>query len=149
MRISVAEEAMKVLLAVDGSSYTRRMLAFMAARDEMFPASNDYTVVTVVPKITPHAASFLSSSDLSDYYRDEGEKVLAPVRAFLAQKDWRVDYKSECGHPGEVIAAQAVAGNFDLLVLGSHGHSALGNLVLGSVATRVLAQCSTPVLLIR
>ena len=36
-----------------------------------------------------------------------------------------------------------------LIVRGSHGHSSLGNLVMGSVATKVLAGCSTPVLLIR
>jgi nucleotide-binding universal stress UspA family protein len=33
--------------------------------------------------------------------------------------------------------------------MGSHGHSALGNIVLGSVATGVLARCTVPVLLIR
>jgi nucleotide-binding universal stress UspA family protein len=33
--------------------------------------------------------------------------------------------------------------------MGSHGHGSLSNLVLGSVATKVLAQCGTPVLLIR
>jgi nucleotide-binding universal stress UspA family protein len=33
--------------------------------------------------------------------------------------------------------------------MGSHGHSALGNLVLGSVVTAVLALCKVPVLLIR
>jgi nucleotide-binding universal stress UspA family protein len=33
--------------------------------------------------------------------------------------------------------------------MGSHGHSALGALFMGSTAQRVLAKCSTPVLLIR
>jgi nucleotide-binding universal stress UspA family protein len=33
--------------------------------------------------------------------------------------------------------------------MGTHGHSALTNVVLGSVATRVLAQCRIPVLLVR
>ena len=35
------------------------------------------------------------------------------------------------------------------IVMGSHGHSALGSLVLGSVTSRVLANCSTPVLIVR
>lgn len=34
-------------------------------------------------------------------------------------------------------------------VMGACGHSALGNMVLGSVATGVLARCTTPVLIIR
>ena len=38
---------------------------------------------------------------------------------------------------------------FDLLVMGTRGHGALAKLVMGSVATQVLAQCKLPVLLIR
>ena len=52
------------------------------------------------------------------------------------------------------FAAQAIADladseEIDLIVMGTHGHSALGNLVLGSVATGVLARSRVPVLLIR
>lgn len=140
---------MKVLLAVDGSSYTKRMLAFLAAHDELLVGDNRYTVLTVVPKIPTHAASFLSMSDVEGFYRDEAEKVLAPVKTFLAQQSWKVDYRHESGPPADVIATEATTGRHDLLVMGSHGHSALANLVMGSVATRVLAQCTTPVLLVR
>ena len=38
---------------------------------------------------------------------------------------------------------------FDLLVMGSHGHGNVGNLVMGSIATKVLAGCKVPVLLVR
>jgi nucleotide-binding universal stress UspA family protein len=140
---------MKVLLAVDGSPYTKRMLAFLTANDDMLAGQNHYTVLTVVPKIPPHAARFLSSSDLQSYYDDEAEKVLGPVRSFLAQKSWEVDFRHELGQPADAICEAAQSGGFDLLALGSHGHSAIGNLVLGSVATRVLSQCKLPVLLIR
>ncbi|HNI85575.1 MAG TPA: universal stress protein, partial [Ottowia sp.] len=33
--------------------------------------------------------------------------------------------------------------------MGSRGHGALGGLVMGSVATKVLASCEVPVLLVR
>jgi nucleotide-binding universal stress UspA family protein len=33
--------------------------------------------------------------------------------------------------------------------MGSHGHGTLGNLILGSVATKVLANCEVPVLIVR
>ena len=56
---------------------------------------------------------------------------------------------AKVGAPAEVIASAAAKGGHDLLMLGSHGHGALLNLVTGSVATKVLAQCKTPVLLIR
>ena len=38
---------MKILLAVDGSAYTKQMLAYLATHDEMLGASHDYTVLTV------------------------------------------------------------------------------------------------------
>ena len=55
---------------------------------------------------------------------------------------------------GPELAAQAIANKatregFDLVVMGSHGHGALAHIVLGSVATQVLALCKVPVLLIR
>ena len=53
------------------------------------------------------------------------------------------------GIPGDEIAAVAGSGKFDLVVMGSHGHGAIGALLMGSTAQRVLAHCSTPVLLIR
>lgn len=140
---------MKILLAVDGSSYTQRMLAYLAAHEDFLGASHEYTVVTVTAKVPPHAARFLSGADLQDYYRDTAGEILAPVREFLAPMGWSVQYHSEAGSPAEIIASTAERGQFDLLVLGSHGQSALGNLVLGSVATGVLARCKVPVLLIR
>jgi nucleotide-binding universal stress UspA family protein len=51
--------------------------------------------------------------------------------------------------PADCIAEAARKGGYDLMMMGSHGHGSLGNLVLGSVATKVLASAVTPVLLIR
>ena len=38
---------MHILLAVDGSTYTKRMLAYLATHSELFASSNTYTVLTV------------------------------------------------------------------------------------------------------
>jgi nucleotide-binding universal stress UspA family protein len=139
---------MKVLLAVDGSAYTKRMLAWVAAHGEFFDAQTEYTVLTAVGEIPPHAG-FFELGDLKGYYAARAEEVLKPVRAFIAQKQWRATYEHRIGPAADAIATAATKGEFDLLMLGSHGHSALANLALGSVATGVLARCKTPVLLIR
>jgi hypothetical protein len=39
---------MKILVAVDGSKFTRRMLAYLAAHDEWLGPRHRYTVLTVV-----------------------------------------------------------------------------------------------------
>ena len=49
------------------------------------------------------------------------------------------------GSPHALAAEQ----RYDLIAMGTHGHTALANLVLGSVATKVLATAPVPVLLLR
>jgi nucleotide-binding universal stress UspA family protein len=140
---------MKILLPVDGSEYTRRMLAYIAAHDELLGAGHDYVAFTAVPPIPARAASFLDRSTLDDYYREQAEQVLKPVKAFAEQNGWKLRTASHAGHAADAIAAFAASEKPDLVVMGTHGHSSLGNVLLGSVATGVLARCKAPVLLVR
>lgn len=140
---------MKILVAVDGSSYTKKMLGYLAAHDEWLGAAHAYTVLHVPAAMPQRAAAVLPREQVKAYYADESEKVLKPIRAYLGRKRFDAKFVSKPGSAAEVIAKIAEDGRFDLLIMGSHGHSSIGNLVLGSVATKVLAHCSTPVLLIR
>jgi nucleotide-binding universal stress UspA family protein len=53
------------------------------------------------------------------------------------------------GTPAEEIARFARERRIDLLAMGSHGRGAFTAALLGSVASRVAATCSTPLLLLR
>ena len=139
---------MKVLLAVDGSDYTRRALDYLASH-AWLRSGNPLTAFTVVLPVPHRAAAFVPSQVVQNYYRDDAEQVLRPVRERLAGADAEVDSDYAVGRRAEAIAHKATSGGYELVVMGSHGHGALDNVVLGSVATRVLALCSTPVLLIR
>jgi len=57
--------------------------------------------------------------------------------------------ESQVGPIAQTIAERADDGGYDLLIMGTRGHGALAKLVMGSVATQVLAQSKLPVLLIR
>ena len=138
---------MKILFAADGSAYTDRALDHLDAYGPFRGA--DLTVLHVVPPITHHAASFLAPDVVAGYYRDEAERMFAPVRDRLAAAGVAARFEAGHGHAAEVIAAHANAGAFDLLVMGSHGHGNLGNLVLGSVATQVVSATCCPVLMVR
>lgn len=140
---------MKILVAVDGSSYTKRMLAYLAAHDEWLGDKHQYTVLHVVPAIPPRAAAVLDKELLKSYYADEGDKVLKTLRTFFNKQKIAAEFVNKAGSAADVISAAADKDGFDLLMLGSHGHGSIGNLVMGSVATKVLARCSVPVLLIR
>jgi nucleotide-binding universal stress UspA family protein len=140
---------MKILLAVDGSSYTKKMLAYLSTHDELFGASNNYTVLTVQPALPPRARAAVGKEVVDSYYAEEAEKVMAPVAKFLTRHSINAKSLWKVGPAGETIAKFADSGKFDLLIMGSHGHGALGNLVMGSVATQVLAHSKVPVLLVR
>lgn len=140
---------MKILLAVDGSGFTKKMLAYLATHDEWLGATHSYTLVTVQTPLPPRARATVGAEIANGFYADEAEKVSAPVVKFLKRHGINVEVVHKVGSPGEMIAKIANAGKFDLLMMGSHGHGAFGNLVMGSVATKVLAQCKVPVLLVR
>ena len=142
---------MKVLLAVDGSAYTKRMLAWLMTHEEWLSGDSQFTLLTVVPPLPPDALQWIEQEDLKEYYAAQSERIFKPIRKFLARHDVSTRYVSKVGYAPDIISqmAQGKKEHVDLLVMGSHGRGALSGLVMGSVATRVLAGCKTPVLLIR
>lgn len=140
---------MKILVPVDGSAYTKRMLAYLAAHDEWLGERQQYTLIHVTVPFPARAASVLEKDVLSAFHEEQAEKVFKPIRSFFARQKLKANFVTKVGDPASVVGETARKGRFDLIVMGSHGHGALGGLVLGSVTTRVLARCATPVLIVR
>ena len=141
---------MKILVAVDGSKYTKRMLAYLAAHDESFGSKQHrFTVLTVVGPIPARAAGALANKIVHGYYAGEAEATFKPIRAFFAKQGFDAEFEHQVGNAGEQIATFARKGKFDLVMMGSHGHGALARLVVGSVTGRVLASCEVPLLIVR
>jgi hypothetical protein len=53
------------------------------------------------------------------------------------------------GNPVEQILSTVRKGNFDLVIMGTHGHGKLGQSIIGSVAGDVIRRCSRPVMVVR
>lgn len=140
---------MKILLPVDGSKYTRRMLSYIAAHDELLSGSHDYLLFTAVPQLSNRAAAYFDRKTLDGYYHDEAQAVLRAPLAFAQKRGWSVRSAYAAGFAPDQIARLAARERAGLIVMGSHGHSALGSAVLGSVAQGVLSRCKTPVMFIR
>lgn len=140
---------MKILLAADGSAYTRHAVDYLIKHPGMFGGQPELRIVHVRPMIPGRAATALSKSVIQKYYADETAKALAPARRMLDKAGFQYTVSQLIGDPGSEVAALAKKGKFDLVVMGSHGHGALGSLVLGSAASKVLAQCKVPVFIVR
>lgn len=139
---------MKILLAVDGSDFTRKIVDYVGSRP-LFDARHDYTLFNAQSPLPPHATSAIGSAAMRDYHQEEAQKVLAPALARLRAQGFQAASEWRTGAAGDAIARRASDGGYDLIVMGCHGHGALGRLIAGSVTMQVLAHCTVPVLLVR
>lgn len=139
---------MNVLLAVDGSVSSLHMLAVLGARDELLPNHHHCTAFTVVEPMPARAAAFLPVASIAEWYDEEAHRVLEPVRRFAMQQGWQMETRRAIGSAGEQIVRFAKEGQFDLIVMGTHGRTAMAGAVMGSVTTYVLGHCEIPVLLV-
>ena len=140
---------MKILLAIDGSPYTKKMLAYLTTHEELMAGTHEYTALTVQTPLPPRARAAPGKAVVDQYYAEQGEKVLGPVDKYLKRHGINFTTAVKVGPAGETIAKVAETGGFDLIMMGTQGHGALGKLVMGSVSTQVLASCQVPVLLVR
>ena len=140
---------MKILLAVDGSAYTQKMLAYLTSHQEMLGTGHEYTIITVQPLLPPRARAALGKDVVEQYYDEESAKILQPVLEFLKGRGVEAQSIAKVGPIADTIIHAAQDGKVDLIAMGTHGHGALGRLVMGSVSSQVLAGCTIPVLLIR
>lgn len=141
--------SVKILLAVDGSKFTRHAVNHLTRHLRMFGAQPQAHLIHVRVPIPGRAAVALGRDRVHRYYRSEANKAFASARRMLDAAGIRYREIVLVGDPGTEVARYAKKEKFDLVLMGSHGHGALANLALGSVATKVLAHCKVPVLLVR
>lgn len=78
------------------------------------------------------------------------DKFRANMSTELASHPFTVDdIVVKTGIPEEHILREAKEGDFDVVVMGTHGHGAFADAMMGSTARRVLRRSQKPVLVIR
>ena len=140
---------MKILIPVDGSVYSDNAVAFVASRTTLIGQDPEIVLLNVQPPLPARASRLVSREALADYYEDESEKAFKAVRKILKKSDMEAKEISKIGNPAEVIAQIAEEQKVDLLIMGSHGRSALKGLLFGSVTNAVLALTKVPLLMLR
>ena len=141
---------MKILLAADGSEYSRRAANFIAHHLNALAVPPDVHCLYVHAELpVPGARRRIPKAAIEKYQREESEAALAvPLEEFKAAK-LKVKASWVVGDVAEQIGRYVAANKIDLIVLCSHGRSTLAALALGSVAMRVIATVKTPTLIIR
>ena len=140
----------KLLLPVDGSDSSSRATRTLLATLDWYKERPDVDLLAVhlpVPHV-PHMGVVVSKEMVARYYDEECDKMLAPSKALLDAAGVSYRIHKLTGPIAETIVAQAKASGSDMIYMGTRGMSALANMALGSVATRVLHLAQTPVVLV-
>jgi len=140
---------MRILLPVDGSEYSKAAVEFVASRATLIGTDPQVEAVNVQLEVPVRAVRLVGKAALTDYYTEESDRVLKPALRRLAKAGLNASGYYLVGHPGEQISAAATKHKVDLIVMGSQGHSALRNLLVGSVTNNVLARTQVPMLVLR
>jgi nucleotide-binding universal stress UspA family protein len=145
---------MKILLAVDGSPFTTRAVKYVTTHFDLFGAGAELQLLTVTPPVpaglaTANARKILGDAALEKYYGEEAAAGLKQAEKMLLKAAIPFHSVHKVGAVAEQIVGFAKKNKTDLIVMGSHGHGALANVLMGSITTKVLASTSTPVLVVR
>ncbi len=142
---------MKILLAVDGSKFSLDAVNCLIEHSDWYrekPVVELLTVHLPVPKL-PRMGLVVGKNQIRKYYEEEGEAAMAAAKKKLGAAG--IAYKSTIlvGQIADMIVQHAAKTGCDLIYIGTHGRTAAGNMLLGSIATKVLHMSTVPVLLVR
>ena len=142
---------MKILVATDGSKPALHAVKYAAKLVGLLSSSsNSITLISVHDDAgLRHVKAFIGREVIADYLRELSEKELKLARKVLDGAGVKHNMEIRTGPVAQEIVGCAKVGKFDLIVLGSKGRGAISDLLLGSVAQRVLATADIPVITVK
>lgn len=142
----------RVLIPFDGSESARRALGRLAM---LSTSMKKFEALLLNVQRPPPPKKFFLDGRLSHVHelqaplRAAGEELFAEAKQVLEAAGIACKGYVEFGDPGPAIAQFALRYHCDLIAMGTRGMGAVPNLLLGSVASKVLHLAEMPVLLTR
>lgn len=140
----------KILVPIDGSENAQRALQYAARTAKDHKAASIH-VLTVHPEpmVQGSVSVYLDSDKLKEVYREQGEALLKRAAALVKPSGVPCTQEMLFGDIAPTIAGRADELGCDVIVMGTRGLSALGSLVLGSSANKVVHLTQLPVTLVK
>ncbi|MGB3210212.1 MAG: universal stress protein [Desulforhopalus sp.] len=137
----------KILLPFDGSFHSINAAKYALDLAKLFGAH-----VTIVHCYEwrgnmPEVPELLIK-DLRSNMKQEAEELLNKAKGIFEGQGVEFTLETIEGAAGYVLSNRAKSGQYDLIVMGSHGHSNLAGLFLGSVTHKVLNTIYCPVVVV-
>jgi nucleotide-binding universal stress UspA family protein len=131
---------MRVLIAIDSSPASERVLDEAAARP--WPEGTTFSVLNVVD-----VQRFARFPVLIEDAKREADGLVRAGSEKLSRSGHQALSEVNMGFPRRAVSEYAKEWHTDLIMVGSHGHNAIGRFLLGSVAQGILrtAPCSVEI----
>lgn len=141
----------RVLVPVDGSATSTRAVAHIVEQRTRYqdPGGIEIHLLNVQRPVSGDVGMFVSKEDVNQYHHDKGMEALRPARELLDKAGVAYVVHVGLGDPAEIIVHYAKEKQCDQIVIGTHGHTGLAHLLLGSVASDVVRLAGIPVTLIK
>lgn len=145
-----------ILVPIDGSKTAGKALEY--AVDLAKQTGSTIVLLSVIDKSLYYGAPTIPSlsspthllENLEDYLRQTAEAYVAEAEGQCRSKGVESKKIVRAGHPVEEIIKAAEDSKADLIVMGSHGKSALGAALLGSITIGLIhRETKFPVLVVR
>ena len=141
----------RVLIPVDGSECSLHAVKLVIEKRSRYadPDSLDIHLVNVQPPLSHDVTRFASHDQIVQFHREESEKQLQSACEMLDATKTKYTCHYEVGHVAESICQLAESLACDQIVMGTHGRSALTELLVGSMTVKVVHLAKVPVLLVK
>lgn len=111
-------------------------------------AKSEGALLTLIHVVDTALAHVYSRDTYDEHARDD-ERYLQEIAEEVRSTGVAVEIALAYGHPSKELVAFAAAHHVDMLVMGSHGHRLLGDLLWGETVDPVRHQVGIPVLVVR
>lgn len=138
----------KTLVPIDGSQEANEAFKFAL---ETFP-DTEITALHVFRLPEGYWAAFMNSEGQYPQYEllvSDAKKLLEAAKRKASERGLEIKTALTWGKPAQKIVEQAIEGEFDQIVIGSHGHRGLTRLLFGSISESVVRQSPVSVIVVR
>ncbi len=104
-----------------------------------------YTLIHVVETV----GAMMYGNDISDHETTIDEKLLFEYYTMLVQQGFNVETKLGFGKPGKIIPKLINEGDYDFLIMGTHGHTGIKDLLFGTTVDTVRHRIKIPLFLVK
>ncbi|HIE34196.1 MAG TPA: universal stress protein, partial [Candidatus Altiarchaeales archaeon] len=139
----------KILVCCGGSKYAKEAIRFGAMLARVMKAKT--TLLHVIPEMPQMFRGLGMNESIEKFLKTNTPeaRILKDAAKLFEKEGLKTQVELRHGFPPEEILNQAEQGNYDLILMGSHGMFGVRRLLMGAVAYKVVQHSIVPCLLVK